>query len=76
MGPLKIGQSGGASRWRVCYQRGLPRLVLGQTPHFLAYGWAFIIYKNWFDYFYNTVAAKYTLFLAKPHIENQLSILK
>ena len=21
-------QSGGASRWRVCYQRGLPRLVL------------------------------------------------
>ena len=24
-----IGQSGGASRWRVCYQRGLPRLVWG-----------------------------------------------
>ena len=24
----KIGQSGGVSRWRVCYQRGLPRLVL------------------------------------------------
>ena len=23
----KIGQSGGAGRWRVCYQRGLPRLV-------------------------------------------------
>ena len=23
----KVGQSGGASRWRVCYQRGLPRLV-------------------------------------------------
>ena len=23
----KIGLSGGASRWRVCYQRGLPRLV-------------------------------------------------
>ena len=23
----KIRQSGGASRWRVCYQRGLPRLV-------------------------------------------------
>ena len=22
-----IGQSGGASPWRVCYQRGLPRLV-------------------------------------------------
>ena len=22
-----IGQSGGASRWRVCNQRGLPRLV-------------------------------------------------
>ena len=26
----KIGQIGGASRWRVCYQRGLPRLVLIQ----------------------------------------------
>ena len=26
----KIGQSGGAGRWRVCYQRGLPRLV---SPH-------------------------------------------
>ena len=24
----KIGPSGGASRWRVCYQRGLPRLVI------------------------------------------------
>ena len=23
----KIGKSGGAFRWRVCYQRGLPRLV-------------------------------------------------
>ena len=22
-----IGQKGGASQWRVCYQRGLPRLV-------------------------------------------------
>ena len=22
-----MGQNGGASRWRVCYQRGLPRLV-------------------------------------------------
>ena len=27
----KIGQSGGASWWRVCYQRGLPRLVLGYS---------------------------------------------
>ena len=25
----KFGQSGGASWWSVCYQRGLPRLVLG-----------------------------------------------
>ena len=23
----KNGQSGGANRWRVCYQQGLPRLV-------------------------------------------------
>ena len=28
----KIRQSGGASRWRVCYQRGLPRLVFF-NPH-------------------------------------------
>ena len=28
-----IGQSGGASRWRVCYQRGLPRLVLNVIQH-------------------------------------------
>ena len=27
------GQSGGASQWRVCYQRGLPRLV--QYPYAL-----------------------------------------
>ena len=27
----KIEQSGGASRWRVCYQRGLPRLVSEQA---------------------------------------------
>ena len=26
-----LGQSGGASRWWVCYQRGLPRLVLMTT---------------------------------------------
>ena len=26
-----MGQSGGASRWRVCYQRGLPRLVFNCT---------------------------------------------
>ena len=25
---LKSGLSGGAIRWRVCYQRGLPLLVL------------------------------------------------
>ena len=29
----KIGQSGGASRWRVCYQRGLPRLVFTERRH-------------------------------------------
>ena len=26
-----MGQSGEASRWRVCYQRGLPRLVFSRT---------------------------------------------
>ena len=31
----KFGQSVGASRWRVCYQRGLPRLVSQNVPqHF------------------------------------------
>ena len=29
--PKENGQSGGASRWRVLYQGGLPRLVLTQT---------------------------------------------
>ena len=28
----KSGQSGGASRWRVSYHWGLPRLVLVQKP--------------------------------------------
>ena len=28
----KMGPSGGASRWRVCYQRGLPRLVFTCLP--------------------------------------------
>ena len=27
---LKNGQFGGASRWRICYQRGLPRLATHQ----------------------------------------------
>ena len=27
----EIGQNGGASRWRVCYQRGLPRLTYCNT---------------------------------------------
>ena len=29
----KFGQSGGASRWRICYQRGLPRLVSFKIGH-------------------------------------------
>ena len=28
----KIGQCDGASQWRVCYQRGLPRLVFNCQP--------------------------------------------
>ena len=28
-------KNGGASWWRVCYQRGLPRLVYQQTEYFL-----------------------------------------
>ena len=37
--PEKIGQSGGASRWRVCYQRGLPRLVLKMFRELLPHTW-------------------------------------
>ena len=35
----KNGQSGGASRWRVCYQRGLPRLVFK-----LLLGWSLVFW--------------------------------
>ena len=31
---LLFGQSGGASQWRVFYQRGLPRLVSSEGPQF------------------------------------------
>ena len=31
----QIGQCGGASRWRVRYQQGLPRLVTNSTLYFL-----------------------------------------
>ena len=31
---FSMGQSGEASRWRVCYQQGLPRLVLNQITSF------------------------------------------
>ena len=36
----KMGQNNGASRWRVCYKRGLPRLVYifeGLTLNIIAY---------------------------------------
>ena len=33
----KNGKSGGASRWRVCYQRGLPRLVNVLTSHSITF---------------------------------------
>ena len=39
----KIGQSGGASRWRVCYQRGLPRLVFKASAL-----WAHAFYESEF----------------------------
>ena len=37
----KNGKSGGASRLRVCYQRGLPRLVLRREA-------LWILQRNWF----------------------------
>ena len=39
----KIGQSGGASQWRVCYQRGLPRLVFKASAL-----WAHAFYESEF----------------------------
>ena len=41
----QIGQSGGASRWRVCYQRGLPCLVLAYLLIFL---FLFFIFFRYF----------------------------
>ena len=38
----KIEQSGGASWWRVCYQRGLPRLVFIQLEE-CCYQWVIIL---------------------------------
>ena len=32
-----IGQRGGASQWRVCYQRGLPRVVSSTLISFEAF---------------------------------------
>ena len=32
-----MGQSDGAGRWRVCYQRGLPRLVYFATQEKVIY---------------------------------------
>ena len=43
-GLLKIGQSGGAGRWRVCYQRGLSRLVF--FSFFLIYSMIFLLRKK------------------------------
>ena len=34
---FSYGQSGEASRWRVCYQRGLPRLVFDTTTAYLVF---------------------------------------
>ena len=41
----KIGQSGGASWWRVCYQRGLPRLVFMDKVVELVHGGSVIYGK-------------------------------
>ena len=48
---IKIfGQSGGASRWRVCYQRGLPRLVFEdntiQPPSSVHEPWCQILFTT------------------------------
>ena len=49
-----LGQSVGASQWRVCYQRGLPRLVWQITHTF--HHWEFYIFGN---HFYSTLGPKH-----------------
>ena len=48
--PKNIGQSGGASRWRVCYQRGLTRLVFEdntiQPPSSVHEPWCQILFTT------------------------------
>ena len=39
----KIGQGGGACRWRVCYQGGLPRLVCKNTPERRKFYYSFFL---------------------------------
>ena len=44
----KIGQSGGGSWWRVCYQRGLPRLVFGAfLTHIVLLTWCRVLWQLW-----------------------------
>ena len=58
----KNGQSGGASWWRVCYQRGLPRLVYGKTVLSSSGDvWKSRTIQN--HYFYSESSLKYLLSL-------------
>ena len=41
---IREKSSGGASRWRVCYQRGLPRLVSSNVELFLDF---FFLLSSW-----------------------------
>ena len=52
----QIGKTGGPSRWRVCYQWGLPRLVFYQvqsTNCILWHIWVLIIKKKFSFYIHN-----------------------
>ena len=51
---LLFGKSGGASRWRVCYQQGLPRLVLNPILTHSSY-----IFRCYFNKYFSVSEFEY-----------------
>ena len=75
-----FGKSGGASRRRVCYQRGLPRLVLILFQNFLE---IYQFFKNTFSVIFNYFASNYQHWpntfqyfpISFPLLTTQISVL-
>ena len=75
-----FGKSGGASRRRVCYQRGLPRLVLILFQNFLE---IYQFFKNTFPVIFNYFASNYQHWpntfqyfpISFPLLTTQISVL-